>query len=174
MQGYAKNIDVVKESNGTGHYNITLNGELGKVFQEMKKITFDRTTSDTKYLIDGGKYVDETINKDLVYTLWNSEPTYSPTLTENYYYVIDANTGEMIKKPNLGYRLADYIGFIPNNSYEENFDYKTYEIKTRDEHGVDKGITNNVSKTFAETLDEQAKAKLGGESTYVNATGIES
>ena len=40
MQGYAKNIDVVKEANGTGKYNITLNGELGKVFQEMKKITF--------------------------------------------------------------------------------------------------------------------------------------
>mgnify|MGYP007057756310 CR=1 FL=1 len=55
MQGYVKMIDVVKSANGKGHYNITLNGELGKVFQEMKKITFDRTTEDTKYLIDGSK-----------------------------------------------------------------------------------------------------------------------
>ena len=38
LSGYAKNIDVVKEANGQGYYNLTLNGELGKVFQEMKKI----------------------------------------------------------------------------------------------------------------------------------------
>ena len=151
LSGYAKNIDVVKESNGTGHYNITLNGELGKVFQEMKKITFDNTTSDTKYLIDGSKYVDETINKDLVYTLWNNEPTYSPTLTENYYYVFDANTGESIKKPNLGYRLVDYIGFVPNNSYDDDFDYKVFQLNNQ-----------NSSKTFAEVLDEKARAVGNG------------
>ena len=29
MQGYAKNIDVVKSANGEGHYNITLNACLG-------------------------------------------------------------------------------------------------------------------------------------------------
>ena len=34
---------LLKSANGEGHYNITLNGELGKVFQEMKKITFDST-----------------------------------------------------------------------------------------------------------------------------------
>lgn len=151
MQGYAKNIDVVKESNGTGHYNIALNGELGKVFQEMKKITFDRTTSDTKYLIEGDKYVDTTISKDLVYNLWNNEPTYSSTLTEKYYYVIDASTGEINKMPNMGYRLVDYIGFIPNNSYDDDFDYKVFQLNNQ-----------NSSKTFAEVLDAQARAVGNG------------
>lgn len=173
MQGYAKNIDVVKSANGEGHYNITLNGELGKVFQEMKKITFDNTTEDKKYLIDGGKYIDEVISKDLIYQLWNNEPIYEEGIVENYIYHMDAETGEVVKRPNLGYRLQDYLGFIPNNSYEENFDYKTYEIKTYGEHGEDKGMTNNISKTFAETLDDKAKSKLGDESTYANATGIE-
>ena len=32
----------------------------------MKKITFDTTTDDTKYLIDGSKYVNQVINKELV------------------------------------------------------------------------------------------------------------
>ena len=173
MVGYAKNISVERVNEREGYYNITLNGELGKVFQEMKKITFDNTTEDKKYLINGGKYIDEVISKDLIYQLWNNEPIYEEGLVENYIYHMDAETGEVIKKPNLGYRLQDYLGFIPNNSYEENFDYKTYEIKTYGEHGEDKGMTNNISKTFAETLDDKAKSKLGDESTYVNATGIE-
>ena len=40
MVGYAK-MNEVKQNNGKGTYEITLFGELGKVFQEMKKITFD-------------------------------------------------------------------------------------------------------------------------------------
>ena len=73
MQGYAKNIDVVKSANGEGHYNITLNGELGKVFQEMKKITFDNSTDDKKYLIDGKQYASGIVNKELVKQCFEGE-----------------------------------------------------------------------------------------------------
>ena len=148
MQGYAKNIDVVKDANGTGKYNITLNGELGKVFQEMKKITFDRTVSDPKYLIEGDKYVNSIITKDLIYTLWNNEPDLvNLDLVEN----IDSN-----------YRIQDYIGFIPNNSYDDDFDYKTFQLNKQ-----------NTSKTFAQVLDEKAKAVGGNEDdNYQTVVGI--
>lgn len=132
MQGYAKNIDVVKSANGEGHYNITLNGELGKVFQEMRKITFDKTTEDKKYLIDGSKYVDSVISKDLVYQLWNNEPN-----LENL---------DLVENTDNTYSIVDYIGFIPNNSYDDNFDYKTFQLNDQ-----------NSSKTFAEVLDTKAK-----------------
>ena len=52
MEGYAKMLDI-KMTDYTGTYNITLNGQLVKIFQELKKITFDTTTVDTKYLIAG-------------------------------------------------------------------------------------------------------------------------
>lgn len=61
MTGYAK-MNEIKKKDGTGSYEITLFGQLGKIFQEMKKITFDTATEDTNYLIDGGQYVNEYIN----------------------------------------------------------------------------------------------------------------
>lgn len=39
MTGYAKMLKVTQEG-----YEVTINGELGRVFQEMKKITFDGTS----------------------------------------------------------------------------------------------------------------------------------
>lgn len=148
MQGYAKNIDVVKSANGEGHYNITLNGELGKVFQEMKKITFDTTTDDKKYLIDGSKYVDSVINKDLVYELWNNEP--------------DLENLDLVENTDSNYRIRDYIGFIPNNSYDDDFDYKTFQ----------KQDSYNSMK-FAELLDEQARIVTGNtEASYQTVVGI--
>lgn len=141
MTGYAKNISVDKDG-----YNLTLNGELGKVFQEMKKITFDTATEDTTYLIDGSKYVNETINKDLVYKLWTNEPTY---------------TNSLLETTNTNYKIQDYLGFIPNNSYSEGFDYKIFQMENK-----------NVSKKFSEVLDETAANKLGEGKTYVDATGI--
>lgn len=141
MTGYAKNISVDKDG-----YSITLNGELGKVFQEMKKITFDTTTEDTEYLIDGAKYVSENISKDLIYDLWRNGAGLNTTL-----YTRDEQD----------YRLEEVIGFAPNNSYSEDFDYKTFQM-----------TDSNTSKKFSEVLDEQAKTVLGAGKTYVDATGI--
>ena len=148
MRGYVKILDIVKAANGTGHYNITLNGELGKVFQEMKKITFDTATEDTKYLIDGGKYVDEVINKDLINTLWSNEP--------------DLDTLDLVEKTDSKYRIQDYIGFVPNNSYNDDFDYKTFQKQNE-----------NTSMKFEEVLDEKAKTVADDENaTYQSVVGI--
>lgn len=126
MTGYAK-MNEIKQSNGKGTYEITLFGQLGKVLQEMSKITFDTTTNDTKYLIDGSKYLEEYINKELVYNSWKSTGQSQFKLQEKWYYVIDPQTGKEVKKPNLAYKTTDIIGFAPNNAFDNGFDYKTYQ-----------------------------------------------
>ena len=150
MQGYAKNINVIKTATG-GHYNITLNGELGKVFQEMKKITFDTTTDDKTYLIDGAKYVNETINKELVYNLWSNEASLDIDLKE---------------KTNSDYELGNIINFAPNNSFDNDFKYNLYQYINRETND------ENLSKTFAATLDDKAKIAYGENASYESIVGI--
>lgn len=111
MIGYAK-MNEIKQVNGSGTYEITLFGQLGKVFQEMQKITFDTTTDDVDYLINGSQYVDETINKELVYDSWS--------LSGQSVY-------DLCKKGERLYNVNDIIGFVPNNSISENFDYKSFQ-----------------------------------------------
>lgn len=129
MTGYAK-MNEIKQSNGKGTYEVTLFGQLGKVLQEMSKITFDTTTNDTKYLIDGSKYLEEYINKELVYNSWKSTGQSQFNLQEKWYYVINPQTGKEVKKPNLAYKVSDIIGFAPNNSFDNGFDYKTFQSTT--------------------------------------------
>lgn len=113
MTGYAKNI-YSTQSNGVGYYSITLNGELGKIFQEMQRITFDPATEDATYLIDTSEYVYTEMNKELIYNSWNSDGQQKMTL----YKRTDAN-----------YDINDIIGFMPNNSFDtaSNFDYKNFQ-----------------------------------------------
>ena len=129
MTGYAK-MNEIKRSNGKGTYELTLFGQLGKVLQEMSKITFDTATNDTKYLIDGSKYLEEYINKELVYNSWKSTGQKQYTLQEKWYYIMNPQTGEFVKKPNLAYKVSDIIGFAPNNAFDNGFDYKTYQSTT--------------------------------------------
>ncbi len=129
MVGYAK-MNEIKQTNGKGVYNITLFGELGKVFQEMKKITFDTSTAEQSYLIDGSQYVDEYITKDLVNQSWCTEQYY-PYLTQ---------TGDS------DYHVTDIIGFAPNNSFSDGFDYSTFEL-----HGIEsKSFTDVLGDSFTE------------------------
>ena len=109
MQGYAKmnSIDVKK-----GTYELSLFGQLGKVFSEMQKITFDTSTTETGYLIDGSEYVDEHITRDLVKQSWESA---------------GQTSSDLKKKSAAGYTVTDIIGFAPNNAFSEGFDYKTHE-----------------------------------------------
>ena len=111
MEGYAKMIDI-KMTDYTGTYNITLNGQLGKIFQELKKITFDTTTEDTDYLIHGEDYVEEYIDRNLVYNSWTSQGQTHINL---------------MKKDNPNYNINDILGWAPNNSFSEGFDYKTVQ-----------------------------------------------
>ena len=110
MEGYAKMIDI-KMTDYTGTYNITLNGQLGKIFQELKKITFDTTTEDTKYLIHGEDYIEEYIDRNLVYNNWTSQ---------------GQTNANLMKKDNPNYNINDILGWAPNNSFSEGFDYKSY------------------------------------------------
>ena len=129
MTGYAK-MNEIKQSNGKGTYELTLFGQLGKVLQEMSKITFDTTTNDTKYLIDGSKYLEEYINKELVYNSWKSTGQSHLGLIEKWIYIINPQTGVVVKKPNLAYKTTDIIGFAPNNAFDNGFDHKTYQTTT--------------------------------------------
>ena len=92
----------------------------------MSKITFDTATNDTKYLIDGSNYVEEYINKELVYNSWNSTGQTQSNLQEKWIYSINNQTGEVDNTPNLTYKVTDIIGFVPNNAFDNGFDYKTY------------------------------------------------
>lgn len=161
MTGYAKMTSVTK-TNGTGRYNITLNGELGKVFQEMKKITFDKSTEDTKYLIDGSNWIEETINKELVYKLWSTEANDTIDLQPKYNKYLNPNTGQIHKSANPLYKVEDILGFAPNNSYNDDFDYKTFQKKNE-----------NTSEKFEEVLDRRAKQVTENEdATYQSLVGV--
>lgn len=133
MTGYAK-MNEVKQNNGRGSYEITLFGQLGKIFQEMKKITFDTTTEDTEYLIDDSLYVSTHINQSLVSESWNSRGQTSSKLKG----IRDS-----------GYKVTDIIGFAPNNSFSEGFNYDTYQTRT------------NSSNTFVNALGDSFTADTG-------------
>ena len=159
MVGYAK-INEVKQNNGKGTYELTLFGELGKVFSEMKKITFDTTTDDTNYLIDGSTYVEEYINKELVAASWNSKGQTQSNLQKKWIYRIDPQTGEAVKQPNFRYRVTDIIGFAPNNSFSEGFDYKNFQL------------TPNSIMSFADVLGDKFKDLTGVEPDVAIPNGM--
>lgn len=112
MTGYAK-MNEVKQNNGNGTYEITLFGQLGKIFQELQKITFFPATEDVNYYIDGSEYLQEVIDKTLIYRSWTSQGQTHVNL---------------MKRTNPYYTFTDIIGFAPNNSFNDHFDYKTYQI----------------------------------------------
>lgn len=155
MTGYAKMLSVT-QTNGTGRYNITLNGELGKVFQEMKKITFDNSTEEEKYLIKGGEYVDEFITKKLVYKSWVSTGQSRSDVQHKGSWGLNLETGDEMFVMNPKYKVTDIIGFSPNNAFTDNFDYKTFQIG------------ENESTTFIDTLNEG----IEGFPTFEEITGI--
>lgn len=159
MVGYAK-MNEVKQNNGKGTYELTLFGELGKLFQEMKKITFDTTTDDTNYLIDGSKYVEEYINKDLVAASWKSEGQTQSNLQKKWIYSIKPQTGEVVKQPNPSYRVTDIIGFAPNNSFSNDFEYNSFQN------------TNDGSTTFTDLYGDSFKQATGVELDTVIPNGL--
>lgn len=113
MTGYAKMLKVTQEG-----YEVTINGELGRVFQEMQKITFDGTkysgAEHTKYWINGAKYVDVEVNKDLVAANWKKAPS--------------ALSGDLHEVGDADYDVHSVIGFTPNNAFTDGFDYKSYGV----------------------------------------------
>ena len=142
MTGYAK-MNEVKQVDGKGTYEITLFGELGKVFGELQKITFDESTTTPEYLIDGSEYVDEHINKDLIWASWIHS---------------GQNVYDVKKKNESHYDVSDIIGFAPNNSFSQDFKHDTFQTDA------------NNSKTFKDVLEESLiEGKTFAEDTGVSA-----
>lgn len=107
MSGYAK-LNTIQNSKGLVWYEINLFGMLGKILYDISKLTFDETTEDQNYYIDGSKYVNGIINAGNIYDFWTRRPN-SNDLN------IDRAT------------IYDIIGWAPNNSYCEGFSYDTYQ-----------------------------------------------
>lgn len=126
----------------------------------MKKITFDTTTDNTDYLIHGEDYVEEYINKDLVAASWKSEGQTKSSLQKKFIYRIYPQTGEVVKEPNLKYKVTDIIGFAPNNSFSEGFDYKNFQL------------TPNSIKSFADVLGDKFTALTGVEPDTAIPNGL--
>lgn len=148
MKGYAK-MNTVNRNDKGGTYDLTLNGELGKLFQEMKLISFDKNSvNGEKYIIKGSDYVEEYINKDLVSESWNHEQTRTDLQKK---YIGISPSGTPILNPQ--YSVHNYVGFAPNTAYDDNFDYKTFQTDI------------NKSKSFSTELDER---------NFYQSTGIES
>lgn len=121
MTGYAKMNNITKTGQ-SGTYDITLYGQLGSIISELRKITFDTKYSDSNYIINGSQYVNVTMNRDLIYNCWNKS---------TFYYQLDSCSA------------LDIIGFAPNNSFDKDFDYKTFQTES------------NTFCTFEKTLESQ-------------------
>lgn len=152
--GYAKMLKVTNSG-----YEVTINGELGKIFQELQKITFDKTKYETdtdinKYWIDGSKYVNTIINKELVYKCWNSTQS-DYTLRE----VTDSN-----------YDITNIIGFVANNSYSNDFDYKTVELAD----GTNKSMSDVLGEAFETNTGYSRDSVIGDGLTPVQMSQFRS
>lgn len=136
LSGYLK-VNEIKQNNGKGSYNVTLFGELGKLFDEFKKITMDLESDvEDKYKLDTSKYVDEELDARLVYSSWNSNGQITP---------------DMLDSAGRKYTFTNYVGFAPNNSKNEGFDYDSYQSKI------------NTINTFKEVLEKK---------DFVTKTGV--
>lgn len=140
MSGYAK-MNSIEQKDGRGSYNITLNGQLGKIFQELKKLTFDVTLSgDTNYhFIDASKYYSENITKELVKESWEKTGINEDT--------------SLFERDEADYDRSDVIGYAPNNTRMEDFDYKSYQASVN-EAGA--GYTQS-SVSFEKELENNPK-----------------
>ena len=111
MKGYAK-VNSVVNSNGRIKYNLTLYGQLGKIFQDMKLISFNDDV-DQKYYIDTDKYFSGVLDRNIIYNSWN----------RNRNAILDLDqamqNGDMY----------DFIGFTPNLAKVDGFDYSSYQNK---------------------------------------------
>lgn len=131
FSGYMKFVSVEMDSPSKGKYNITLNGELGRVFNELKKITLDtdwstglapeEITEQQKYFVDGSHIYEEELSKTLIYNSWTGDPnplgTFEPKYKKNA-------QGEWTSNPN--YVAYNIVGWAPNNAFSNEFSYTSY------------------------------------------------
>lgn len=139
--GYAKMLKVTNKG-----YEVTINGELGKIFQELKKISFQKSNFESdeeieKYWIDGSQYVNTAINKSLVYKCWNSQQT----------------DFSLKKTTDSGYDVSQILGFLANNSYSNDFDYSTIELSD----GTTQSIDDYLGEAFETNTGYSRESVIG-------------
>ena len=117
LTGYLKVLSV--DSKG---YNCSLNGELGKVFQDIKNQEYDF-----------GKYLNGIISKELIKECWESTSNDTTLRTIN-----DNN-----------YKVSNVIGFFPNNALNSNFDYKSVEVFKNNKYQEDT-FSNILTDRYAD------------------------
>jgi hypothetical protein len=117
FKGYMKFIQATTEGD-SGYYEVTLNSEINNIFYELSSFTFDDTKySDeedkAKYYIDGSKYYDERMNRQLIYDSWNNE----------------IDTSASILKSDSDYKAYNVVGWTPLNCrYDsDTFNEKSYQ-----------------------------------------------
>lgn len=160
ISGYAKMTEITK-NNGILTYKLNINGMLGKIFQEMKKITlnpeeYTDANEKAKYYLDCKDYYEEYINKDLVYNSWTSNGQIKEGLEEKYYYIYNPTTGKTIKQANVNYHATDYVGFAPCNAFDDDFDYNTFQYASME------------SRDFGDVLD----ARFSGSTLGINGSDL--
>ena len=107
MEGYAK-LNEIKRTGSKTVYSMILNGTLGKVFQELKKITFDKAllnSEDSQYVIPGWYYYKERMSRNLVYNSW--------VYSRSHNSLNNARPDEI-------------IGWAVNNAFSDDFDHKSF------------------------------------------------
>lgn len=115
FKGYLKFIQATTEGN-SGYYEVTLNSEINNIFYELSSFTFDDTKytdeeDKAKYYIDGSKYYDEIMSRQLIYDSWNNE----------------IDTSASILKTDSGYKAYNVVGWTPLNC---RYDSDTFNEKT--------------------------------------------
>lgn len=132
LKGYAK-VNSVMNSNGFIKYNLTLYGQLGKIFQEMKLISFNDDV-DQKYYINTDRYFTGVLDRNIIYNSWNRTRSSILDLDQAMQY------GDMY----------DFIGFTPNLAKVDGFDYASYQGNA------------SSAKKFTETLENSSEFKKAG------------
>lgn len=117
FKGYLKFIQATTEGD-SGYYEVTLNSEINNIFYELSSFTFDDTKYSSeedkaKYYIDGSKYYDELMSRQLIYDSWNNE----------------IDTSASIVKGDSDYKAYNVVGWTPLNCrYDsDTFNEKSYQ-----------------------------------------------
>lgn len=98
MEGYCRVASIVRRGD-SGYYNVVLYGELGRVFRELRRLTFD--PNDT--------------NGELIPSPFADVNCIAPN-------ILLGMTGQMSMTDNRWY---DIIGFVPNVARNKDFDNKS-------------------------------------------------
>ena len=150
MSGYVK-LNSISKKDGNGSYNVSLFGELGKIFREMQKLSFEPEHGIDNYHIEGERYFYEKLNAKTVVQGFTTEQS----------------TLELKDRGDKSYKYTDIIGFTPSNAYKSLFDYTQYAdmAGSPNVHGIHK---------FTDAIDKKTYKVGSGTRTFEDIIGYSS